>query len=450
MAIFAGIIDKFARKAPMSVMTRTLLVRAMSAEDLETVFEKSACNQYTNKLLFSSVVDIMGAVVCRAHPSVHAAFKAREREFPVSVAALYEKLKNTETSTVEALVGHCAGRLNELVEHMGAGRMPRVPDWRVRFLDGNHYAATERRLEVTRGSIAGPLPGKALVFLDAQSMLATDVVMTKDGHAQERSLTSQLLARVSRGELIVADRNFCTKSILQGIAERDAAFAIRHHANMPVDIKEPASKSKTKVREVAARVRGTSLQIRCVIIKRDTPTRDGDMDLRVLTNLPLSAATAKQIAKLYRDRWTIETAFQQMSRMLDGELATLGYPGAAALAFGVALSCYNIYSTVQAALRTRFGEEVVQEQVSSFYIANEVRSTSGGLDIATENEDWSAIRTDTVESVAEMLLECVGHVNITTYRKAKRGKKNPVPKRTRYAKHGHVSTERLLRGDGVE
>lgn len=304
VAAFSGIIDRLARKARMSVMTRTLLVRAMSAEDLDAVFDTAACDQYTSKLLFSSVVDIMGLVVCRAHPSVHVAFKAGKEEFPVAVAALYEKLKNTETTTVEALVDHCGARLNELIDPMKAERTPRVPGWRVRFLDGNHNAATERRLEVTRGRIAGPLPGKAPVFLDAQSMLVSDVVMTKDGHAQERSPTPQLLDRVGKGELFVADRKFCTRAILDRIAQRDAAFALRHHANMPVDLEERVTKRNAKARELAGAVRATGQQVRCVIIKRDTPTRNGDTELQVLTNPPASAATAtaKQVAELYRNR----------------------------------------------------------------------------------------------------------------------------------------------------
>ena len=35
----------------------------------------------------------------------------------------------------------------------------------MRILDGNHLAATQRRLGVTRGHTAGPLPGQSLVVL---------------------------------------------------------------------------------------------------------------------------------------------------------------------------------------------------------------------------------------------------------------------------------------------
>ena len=38
-----------------------------------------------------------------------------------------------------------------------------LPGYRVRILDGNHLAASDRRLGVLRGHAAGPLPGHALV-----------------------------------------------------------------------------------------------------------------------------------------------------------------------------------------------------------------------------------------------------------------------------------------------
>jgi hypothetical protein len=39
----------------------------------------------------------------------------------------------------------------------------------------------------------------------------------------------------------------------------------------------------------------------------DRPTRDGDTEIHILTDLPAKVARAKAIAELYRKRWTIET-----------------------------------------------------------------------------------------------------------------------------------------------
>jgi len=55
------------------------------------------------------------------------------------------------------------------------------------------------------------------------------------------------------------------------------------------------------------------------------PTRDGDMVLGLLTNLP-SDISAVAIANAYPKRWQIETAFQEIEGLLSGEINTLGYP----------------------------------------------------------------------------------------------------------------------------
>ena len=69
----------------------------------------------------------------------------------------------------------------------------------------------------------------------------------------------------------------------------------------------------------------------------DEPTRDGETEIHLLTNLPAKGDHAEVIANLYRRRWKIETAFQELEATLDGEINTLGYTKEALLAYSVAL-----------------------------------------------------------------------------------------------------------------
>jgi len=87
---------------------------------------------------------------------------------------------------------------------------------------------------------------------------------------------------------------------------------------------------------------GRTLDLRRITIRLDQATRDGDMELHLLTNLPREKASAMEIADLYRRRWSIETAFQQLALWLDAELAPLGYPMAALFGFCVGLLSYNL------------------------------------------------------------------------------------------------------------
>jgi IS4 transposase len=57
---------------------------------------------------------------------------------------------------------------------------------------------------------------------------------------------------------------------------------------------------------------GQAHLLRRIRVKLDQATRDGDRVLDILTNLPLRKASAKRVARLYRKRWTLETAFQHL------------------------------------------------------------------------------------------------------------------------------------------
>ena len=254
---------------------------------------------------------------------------------------------------------------------MGGERAAWLPGYRVKILDGNHLAGTEHRLKELRTIGAGALPGHALVVLDPQAMLVTDVFPCEDGHAQERSLLDQVLETIRPGEVWIADRNFCTTGFLFGIARRGGYFVIRQHgATLHIEWmgeRRPCGRSETgAVFEQEMRLGdgdGGTMVVRRITVELDTPTRDGETEIHILTNLPAEVADALAIADLYRRRWTVEAAFGELATCLNGEVNTLGYPKAALFAFCVALVSYNVMSVVKAALRSVHGEEAVEEVV---------------------------------------------------------------------------------------
>ena len=149
------------------------------------------------------------------------------------------------------------------------------------------------------------------------------------------------------------------------------------------------------------------------------------------------------IADLYRRRWTIETAFQELEATLHGEVNTLGYPKAALFAFCMALVAYNVLSIVQAALRAAHGEEV-SDQVSFYYLCDEVAGTYRGLLIAIPAAYWERTYAKlTPTQMARRLVALAQGIDLSRYRKHKRGPKKPT---TSFNKHnrGHTSTARIL------
>jgi hypothetical protein len=275
-------------------------------------------------------------------------------EIGVSFKALYDKLAHLEPNISAELVRHTARQLTPVIRQMKGERPPLLPGYRVRILDGNHLAATERRLKILRDVAAGALPGQTLVVLDPELGLAVDVVCGEDGHAQERSLIASILAQVMAGDLWMADRNFCTTGILFGIAGRGGCFLIRQHASTLHWTRESRRRRVGRIETGTVYEQtlwlesenGETLPVRRVTLVLDRPTRDGETEIHLLTNLPVRAAKAGRVATLYRVRWTIEGLFQELTTILRCEVDTLAYPKAALFGFCVALASSNVYATV--------------------------------------------------------------------------------------------------------
>ena len=445
------VFQRFVDQSPVSVMVRGLIERLLDPQQLDEWFEGSVEKQYTRELLFSSVFDIMSQVVCGTRPSVHAAYQATEAGIGVSITSLYNKLNAMEPRTSAALVRYAAAQAAPLIEQLGGTLGAPLPGLRVKLLDGNCIEASEHRIAALRALAAGALPGKSLVTYDPQLGIPIDVFPCEDGHAQERSLLQAVLPTVAALDVWIADRNFCTRGFLFGIDARDAYFVIRQHGNLPwepLSALRAAGKTATgAISEQWVRVldeQGSELRLRRICVRLKTKTRDGDREIYILTNLPKSIAKAKQIAELYRGRWTIETAFQQLTEHLNSEINTLGYPRAALFGFCVALVSYIILATVKAAMRGVYGAETIEKTVSGYYIAEELSSTYMGMLIAIPEEDWRTFRTLTESQFVQLLRELTERINLRRFRKHPRGPKKPNPKRISNPKQPHISTARVI------
>jgi DDE family transposase len=328
--------EKFLARSPVSVMVRGILERVFDPEKLEQVFSDHALLQYTRELTFAHCVELMADVVFRIVPSVGAWYKAHQGEVPVTRQAVYDKLKHLELPTAAGLVAYAGRELRACLQQMPSPPPPLLPGYRVRVLDGNHLAGTEHRVKELRRYRAAALPGHALVFYDPQWEMATDVIPCEDAYVQERALLPEVVPMVAERDCIVADRNFCTLGFLFGVVRRKASFVIRHHAANVVgcpqgprrgvghDARGQALYEQTLC--VTESDTGETLLVRRITAQLQTPTRDGDPELHILTNLAVAEVPAALIAALYADRWTIETAFQHLTVDLACEVNTLGYP----------------------------------------------------------------------------------------------------------------------------
>jgi hypothetical protein len=160
--------------------------------------------------------------------------------------------------------------------------------------------------------------------------------------------------------------------------------------------------------------------------------------------LPREAAGAMKIADIYRKRWKIETAFQELEDFFHSEINTLGYPQAALFAFCVALISYMILAVIRAALCSVHGVEKIEEEVSGFYISDEIAGVYRGMMIAIQDEEWAVFRDYSQSKFTELLLRLSENVKLSAFRKHPRGPKKKPPKRKSDPKVPHVSTAKLI------
>ena len=295
------------------------------------------------------------------------------------------------------MVRQTAMRMAEVVTQFSPQRTAyagRLPDENPRRDPSGRHRTPHRGVaehcgrSVAVACLGGPEPDR---------MLATDVFPCEDGHAQERSLLLQVLTTVEARDLWIADRNFCTTGFLFGIANQDAAFVIRQHKqNLTCELLAERHKigrcPRGMIYEQQMQITdeaGKSRTIRRVTIELKESTRDGETEIHVLTNLPKTVANARSVADLYLHRWTVERAFHELDQAFNGEIKTLGYPGAALLSFCVALLAYNVTSAVNSTLVATHGDKAKRETLSGYYLAGEVAATYNGMMIAIPQAEWT-------------------------------------------------------------
>lgn len=448
--VLGSMFNNFVKRKPYCVMARAALERMLSASRLDALFHEHASVQYERELLFSQLVEVMARVVTRVDRSVLRAVEALRDVLTVTDEAIYQKLRGVELAVSKALVVDSFRETQRVLEKLKVTDRSWVRGFRIKILDGNHLAATEHRIAELRTIWDAPLPGRALVVWDQITRLVSNVFLTECGHAQERTLLKDVLETIERHDLWIADRNFCTMGFMFGLWSKRARFVIRQHGSVvgkpqgqPKLVGKTIHGEKVYEQVVVLTYKGRERTVRRITVKLRTPTRDGDTELYILTNLTSREASAVKVAELYQKRWTIEGVFHELTMALQCEVNTLGYPKAALFAFCVALLLENTLALLKGSLRAVHGEEETAE-LSGNLLSYELQTTYEGMMVAIPPEEWIALGTMTLTKFVNILKLLAKQVDVTRYRKHKRGPKKPPPPHEKYHNGGHVSTAKIL------
>jgi hypothetical protein len=428
--VFSTLLQRFVEKRPIAVLAHMALENFFGADQFDRVFEDNAQTQYTRELLFSSVTGLLVQVTLCGKPSINAAFKRDQGKIPVSIAAVYDKLQGVEPTVCEALVTNTADKAEGLLKVFGNLRPEPIDGYRLRIGDGNVLARSQRRLKELRGSNTAALPGLSVALYEYASQTISRLRVCENAHTNERLLMNDLLPHLQPKDLFMADRNFAMLDFFQALDERQAGFLIRRHGSLKLTyLKKRHKAGRCQTGEVFYQhVRlSNGREYWAIVVERDQPLKKGGHTVILLTNLPLNKALALKLAALYLKRWNIEEAFRQLTEYLSCEINTLGYPKAALLAFSLAVVAYNCLACVKGALAIHFGRQKVEDELSMYYVALEVKLASDGLTAVVPSEDWDWVKALSVEGLAQAMREVAAHVVWQCYTKSRRGPKKPMP-----------------------
>ena len=88
---------------------------------------------------------------------------------------------------------------------------------------------------------------------------------------------------------------------------------------------------------------------------------------------------------------------------------------------------YNVPAVVLAALRGVHGQEKIDQELSLYYIANEIATTHKGMMIAIPESEWGIFFTITTPEPAQTLVELARVSDSKRFEKVRQGRGNLAP-----------------------
>ncbi len=127
----------------------------------------------------------------------------------------------------------------------------------------------------------------------------------------------------------------------------------------------------------------------------------------------------------------------------------MGYPPAALFGFCIALVAHIILAVVKAALSSVHGNDVVDNKLSGYYLAEEISGSYRAINFVIEEEEWIIFRKASQAELIIMLRQLASNVKINSLLKSRRGPQKPVIKIKADPKHPHVSIAKILAARNV-
>ena len=187
---------------------------------------------------------------------------------------------------------------------------------RILILDGSNLEPVARRLKVTWGHSAAPIPGAILACYDLMRGTLADLRYSHTLKKGELVSAREVLEELPQGSLVLGDRLYGTPKFLSDAGDSGLYGIFRRQQWAHVDVQEELGRFDygEGTLEDSAITLGKRAKLPARLIQLSLGEKTYEFATNVLDPEDLSAT---QIADLYRDRWEVERMFYDLKEVLN-------------------------------------------------------------------------------------------------------------------------------------
>jgi hypothetical protein len=453
------------KRLPLAEASLRLLDFALDKQMLETVYTHHRGTSFERVISFPVCVRLMADCLLGHHGSAHRTFQAaideNDNSLDVSVQAMYGKLRRLPIGLSLATFDAASARLRSIGTFVDNPLPASLKNLWVLGFDGKKLKYVAHKLKPLRRLKGNIFGSKLLAVQDLATKQAVAVEAHEDGEASDVPLVPAAVARVraladARQRLWVGDRGFCDFASLELLSSENDHFVIRHNAACKFTVDERVPKregqddEKRAYREEWGWLGKDRVRVRKITVTRPT----GDPFTIITSLLDADGYPAEDLLLLYRERWGLETMFQQIVQTFNLRHLISAAPRATVFQAVLSLLLYNITLMVRDIVASQAKQEA--KDVSLFLLFDELvaqlTSWLHMMDVAETLEILGTMPIDGAEAVRAHLGKILANVWKKRWKKAPKPKNKRTKKRKdwAYPLGGHTSVYKVLRNEHRE
>jgi hypothetical protein len=448
------------RRLPLADAALRVLDFALDANFLAGVFEHHRGPSYEKEITFATFVHLMRDALLGHSGSAHQTFARAQQDglLGTSDQAMYAKLRRVPIALSVGFFSETSQRLQQLCPSVADEHLPKsLRAFQPLACDGKKIKYIVKRLKVLRGLKGNVFGGKLLAIQDLATGQCLALEAVADGEAGDNPLLQgavQQLRQVasSRPRLWVADRAFCDHQTLRLCSQDQDHFVIRYNARCRF------SPNAEKPRREGIDSDGRPYYEEWGWLGSDQNRREvrlitvlrGALDpLKIVTSLlDADSYPATDVLLLYRQRWGLETMFQDVVQTFDLRHLIGSTAQASVFQAVFCLLLYNITRIIRdyVALGAQRPAKTISLDLLFQDVVAELTAWLKVLGPSQTSVVLDAVRFPTLESLRQHLQHSLSMVWQKRWTKSPTRKQAAKQPPRAYLKGGHSSVDKIQRG----